>query len=107
METQTSFKYGLTGKFRAKPGQAEALTAILLEASKQVTAVKGVRLYAVCRDPKDDNVIHIMEIWDSKEDHDQSLTLPATKELISKAMPLIDGKPEGTALQVLGGKGVD
>jgi quinol monooxygenase YgiN len=100
-------RYGMTGKFRAKAGQADKLTAILLEASRQVSAVKGIRVYAIGRDPKDENVIHVMEIWDSKEDHDQSLTLPETRALISQAMPLIDGKPEGVALEMVGGLGVD
>ncbi|MCD9018617.1 putative quinol monooxygenase [Parachryseolinea silvisoli] len=103
----TATKYGMTGKFRAKPGQAEKLADILLEASRQVSAVKGIRVYAIGRDPKDENVIHVMEIWDSKEDHDQSLTLPETRALISQAMPLIDGKPEGVALEMVGGLGVD
>ncbi|MBT1685902.1 antibiotic biosynthesis monooxygenase [Fulvivirgaceae bacterium PWU37] len=105
--TISATKYGMTGKFRAKPGEAEKLAAILLEASRQVSVVKGIRLYAVGRDPKDENVIHVMEIWDSKEDHDQSLTLPETRALISQAMPLIDGKPEGVALEMVGGLGVD
>jgi quinol monooxygenase YgiN len=100
-------KYGMTGKFRAKAGQADKLTAILLEASRQVSAVKGIRVYAIGRDPKDENVIHVMEIWDSKGDHDQSLTLPETRALIGEAMPLIDGKPEGVALEMVGGLGVD
>jgi quinol monooxygenase YgiN len=103
---ETPMKYGFTAKFRARPGKADALAAILLEASSGVAAAKGVQLYAVGRDPKDENLIHVMEIWDSKEDHDQSLTLPGTRELISRAMPLIDGKPEGTTIQVLGGLGV-
>lgn len=97
----------MTGKFRAKPGQADKLTDILLEASRQVSAIKGIRVYAIGRDPKDENVIHVMEIWESKEDHDQSLTLPETRALIGQAMPLIDGKPEGVTLEMLGGLGVD
>jgi len=99
-------KYGFIAKFRAKPGQADALAGILLEASRGVAEVRGAQLYAVSRDPKDEHLIHVMEIWDSKEDHDQSLTLPDTREMIGRAMPLIDGKPEGTTLQVLGGLGV-
>ena len=103
---ETPAKYGFTAKFRVKAGQADALSAILLEASRAMTDTKGARLYAVARDPKDENLVYVMEIWDSKEDHDQSLTLPGTRELINRAMPLMDGKPEGTTLQVLGGLGV-
>ena len=48
-----------------------------------------------------------MEVWESKEDHDNSLKLPAVRELITQALPLLDGNPTGgTTLEVLGGKGV-
>ncbi len=88
-------KYGLTGKMKAKP-----------EASKLVSTAKGLHLYIVSTDAADSDVVHVTEVWDSKADHDNSLQLPGVKELISQAMPLIDSKPEGAVLEVLGGKGL-
>ncbi|HEX8719433.1 MAG TPA: hypothetical protein VF736_02215 [Pyrinomonadaceae bacterium] len=48
-----------------------------------------------------------MEVWESKEDHDNSLKVPGARELIMQAMPILAGRPEGgTSLEVLGGKGL-
>ena len=59
------------------------------------------------KDVKDEDVVFVSEIWDTKEDHDNSLKIEGCTELISRAMPLVDGKPEGTSLEVIGGKGID
>jgi quinol monooxygenase YgiN len=100
-------KYGLTGKMKAKPGKGNELGAILLQASKLVSTAKGLHLYIVSMDAEAPDVIHVAEVWDSKTDHDNSLQLPGVKELISQAMPIIEGKPEGAILEVLGGKGLE
>ena len=53
------------------------------------------------------HAIWVSEIWDSKEDHDNSLKVKGVMELIGQAMPLLDGKPEkGEALNLLGGFGL-
>ncbi len=45
--------------------------------------------------------------WDSKADHDNSLQVAGVKELISQAMPILDGRPEkGQELEILGGAGL-
>jgi quinol monooxygenase YgiN len=78
-----------------------------MQASNLVSNAKGIYLYVVCKDAKDPDTIWVMEAWDTKEDHDNSLKIEGVKELIGRAMPLIDGKPEGTVLNVIGGKGVE
>jgi len=100
-------KYGMTGKMKAKDGKGDELAAILLDASKIVSTAKGIGLYIISKDLADANTVIVMEAWESKEDHDNSLKLPGVKELIGKAMPLIDGKPEGSALTIVGGYGAD
>jgi quinol monooxygenase YgiN len=100
--------YGLHGKLKSRAGSSEKLTQILLEASKLVSTAKGCRLYLVSRDRIDDDSIWVTEVWDTKDDHDNSLNAEAVKTLIAQAMPLIDGRPErGQELEVLGGKGID
>lgn len=99
-------KYGFSGKMKAKLGKGKELADILVQASKMVSGAKGLHLYIVSVESSNPDVIWVMEAWDSKEDHDNSLKLPCTKELIAQAMPLMDGKPEGTSLEVLGGKGL-
>lgn len=100
-------KYGFHGKFKAQKGKREELVSVLLQAARLVSTAKGCHQYIIYKDLKDEDEIYVGEIWDSKEDHDNSLKMEGCSELISKAMPLIDGRPEGVSLEVVGGKGVD
>ena len=50
--------------------------------------------------------IWVTEIWDSKEDHGNSLQSAKVKELIVKALPILEDQPEGNPLNVLGGFGL-
>lgn len=99
--------FGLSGRLPAKPGMGEKLAAVLLEASKIVAAAKGCRAYIVSIDQANEDSVSVFEVWDSKEDHDNSLKLAEVKALIGRGMPMIAGKPEGAEFVVLGGTGVD
>lgn len=91
----------------AKDGNGEMLTSILLEASNLVSTANGCNLYVISKDNNDNNTVWITEIWESKEDHDNSLKVEGVKELISKAIPILEGQPQkGQELEVLGGKGI-
>lgn len=101
-------KYGLHGKLQATAGNGPQLAQILLEASKLVSTAKGCRLYLVSQEETAPDDVWVTEVWDSKEDHDNSLQVPGVKELISQAMPLLAGRPEkGQELGVLGGAGLE
>ena len=78
--------YGLIGSFKATPGRRDALLAILLE---NVGTMPGCLGYVVAEDPKDADGIWISEVWDSAESHQASLAIPAVKDAIARAMPLI------------------
>lgn len=107
MERVHQHKYGLFGKFTAKHGKADELLSILLDASELVSKAKGCHLYLISKDAENGNNIWVNELWDSKEDHDNSLNVEGVKELIMKAIPLIDGQPEkGVELEVIGGAGI-
>ena len=99
--------YFLHGKLTAKAGQAEQLSNILLQAAELVSTAKGCKLYVIGRDPEDTKAVWVTEIWESKADHDNSLHVEGVKELISKAMPILDGPPQkGQELEILGGAGI-
>lgn len=95
--------YGLIGKMTAKPGQREALVALLLE---DVGAMLGCLSYVVARDPKDDEAIWITEVWSSRDSHRASLELPAVKQAIARAMPLIAGFDSHQETLPVGGHGL-
>lgn len=100
-------KYLLHGKLTAKPDFADQLAGILIDASKLVSTAKGCNLYLINKDKDDVSSIWITEVWDSKEDHDNSLKDESVRELISKAIPILDGPPQkGQELEVLGGIGL-
>lgn len=98
-------KYLLHGALSAKAGKANELAEILLEASQLVSTAKGCKLYVISTDGSDK--VFVTEIWDSKEDHDNSLSIPGVREFIGKAVPLLEDQPEkGQELNLLGGFGI-
>ena len=100
-------KYLLQGKLNAKEGKANELANILLKASHLVAKAQGCHLYVISRKDETPNTVFITEIWDSKEDHDNSLKDENVRNLIVKAMPLLDGAPEqGLELDLVGGFGI-
>jgi len=95
--------YGLIGKMKAAAGQREALIRILLEGTRDMP---GCLSYIVARDPSDPDGIWITEVWDSRESHAASLTLPAVQEAISRGRPLIAGFGERFETEPVGGAGL-
>ena len=95
--------HGLIGKMRARPGQRDALLAILLEGT---SAMPGCLSYIVARDPADADAIWITEVWDRSESHRASLQLPAVRAAIARARPLIAGFDSSTETEPVGGVGL-
>jgi quinol monooxygenase YgiN len=97
--------FGMHVRFRAQPGQGDALSALLLEASNALSGVDACRLYLVSRLPDDANSVWVTEAWTSREAHAASLEDERAKATIQRAKPLIVGAPEATELRPAGGKG--
>ena len=101
-------KYGLHGKLIATQGNGDKLATILLEAARLVSTAKGCHLYLVSKAADDADSVWVTEVWDSKEDHDNSLHVPGVREMIGQAMPILAGQPQkGQELQILGGTGIN
>ncbi|MBR9917013.1 antibiotic biosynthesis monooxygenase [bacterium] len=96
-------KYGLSGSFTAVEGKGGELASILEEAANLMKTAKGCLIYIVGQQSDDKDIVHVFEVWDSKQDHDDSLSIDGVRELIGKAMPIIDGKPSGTEIDIAGG----
>ncbi|MBA9076236.1 putative quinol monooxygenase [Rufibacter quisquiliarum] len=99
-------KYALFGKMMAQPGKREELLTLLTQAAQLVATAPGCHHYIVYKDAQHPDWIWVSEIWDSVEDHDNSLQIEGCRELIMQAMPLLAGKPEKIELAVVGGKGI-
>lgn len=78
--------YGMIGRLKAKPGQRDALAALLTSGSD---AMPGCLSYVVAEDLADADALWVTEVWESKEAHQASLSLPSVREAIGKGRPLI------------------
>lgn len=95
--------FGLIGKMLAVAGQRDALASILLDGT---TDMPGCRSYIVATDPADENAIWITEVWDDEASHKASLSLPAVREAIGKARPILAGFGERFVTTPIGGVGL-
>ncbi|MHA2502496.1 MAG: putative quinol monooxygenase [Candidatus Kariarchaeaceae archaeon] len=101
-------KYGLTADLIAKPGKGKELAKILLKAAELMRSAKGAIVYIVSQDPENDDLIWVYEVWKSKKDHGNSLSIDGVSELVGQAMPLLAEPPRGgRELKVLGGLGTE
>lgn len=94
--------YGLIAKLTAVPGKRDELIKILEEGTRNMP---GCRSYILAKDAADEYILWVTEIWDSQASHDASLTLPAVKDSIVKAKPLIAGFEKVAVTNPVGGVG--
>lgn len=95
--------YGTIGKMTARGGRRDQLAAILMKA---IPGMPGCLSYIVANDPVDANALWITEVWETKEAHGRSLSLPAVRAAIAKARPLITGMQTVTETVPIGGWGL-
>lgn len=95
--------YGLIGSITTTEGQRDAFMDILLEG---VTEMPGCLSYIVAKDSKNENKIWVTEVWDSKESHKNSLSLPSVQEAIAKGRPMIAEFGEQAITEPVGGNGL-
>lgn len=99
--------YGLQGQLQAKEGQGKALADILIQASQLLASAKGCHLYLVAQDRENSDLVRVTEVWDTKEDHGNSLKDDKVRALIGQALPILAEMPKGgVEMTVLGGLGL-
>ena len=94
--------YGLIAKLTAVSGKRDELIKILKEGTN---AMPGCYSYILAKDAVDENAIWVTEIWDRAASHDASLTLPAVKDSIAQAKPLVAGFERVAVTNPVGGVG--
>jgi enamine deaminase RidA (YjgF/YER057c/UK114 family) len=95
--------FGLIGKMVATPGNRDTLASIILDGSG---AMPGCLSYVISKDPREAEALWITEVWDSASHHQASLGMPAVREAITKARPLIASFGDGVQLEPIGGHGL-
>jgi quinol monooxygenase YgiN len=78
--------YGLIAKLTLLPGKRDEVIALLAESSANMP---GCFSYVIANDAKDENVLWVTEVWESKASHDTSLSLRAVQAVIPKVKPLL------------------
>jgi quinol monooxygenase YgiN len=101
--TRETKMHGLIGRMTAAPGRRDELVRILLDG---VGGMPGCLSYVVATDPTDDDAIWITEVWDSRESHRASLSLPSVRDAIDRGRPLIADFAPGTVTVPVGGHGL-
>lgn len=96
--------YGYIGSMRTKPGHRDEIVALLVSGAEGLRAA-GCHAYVVGRSVTDADTIWVTEIWVSKQHHDDSLRLPAVKEAIGRAMPMLTGEFTAQEVMIAGGLG--
>ncbi len=92
--------FGTIGRLKATPGQRDALATILASGSGEMP---GCISYVVAEDLADADALWVTEIWESKEAHQASLSLPAVREAIAKGRPLIASFDSGAQTRPISG----
>lgn len=96
--------YGLINRLEAVPGKRDELIALL---SDGMEAMPGCLSYVVATEPNAPDVIWVTEVWESEDEHEQALGLPAVQEAIEKGRPLLHGKGEQTRIEPVAGLGLE
>lgn len=95
--------YGLIAKMTAASGKREALAAILLDGTKDMT---GCLSYVIAADGEDPAVLWITEVWTDAGAHKTSLSLPSARAAIEQGRPMITGVERMCETSVLGSQGL-
>ena len=85
------------------PGKRDALAAILVEG---VAGMPGGLSYVVAKDSGDPTALWVTEVWDSRESHAASLSLPSVQAAIQAGRPMIAGFAQRIATVPVGGHGL-
>ena len=96
--------FGLVGKLVAQPGKRDDVLAILRASVQGGGPMPGCRLYVTGRSSDEPDVIVVTEVWDDEAAHAASLQLPAVRDAIRRAMPLLEmTRMEQTRFEVVAG----
>ncbi|GAA4655934.1 putative quinol monooxygenase [Arthrobacter cryoconiti] len=89
------------GTLGVVPGKRDELVAHLTKRSDTLKQI-GCLAYEVGVSDDDPDTVFVMELWESAEAHQSSLTLPEVQAAIAAARPLLSGAFGGFRFNVVG-----
>ena len=90
-------------KFTARPGQGDALAALLAEAAAGAREADGCELYVVSRSEAEPDGVWVTELWRDHAAVAASLEADGAREQIARVLPLLAGRPQLVETVALGG----
>jgi quinol monooxygenase YgiN len=90
------------GGLGAKPGQRDAVVALLTRPNRELAETAGCLLYEVGVNDDQPDTVFVVELWTTAEAHQASLRLASVTAAISEAMPMLSGETSGTRFSVVG-----
>lgn len=99
-------KFCKFSKLQATKGNGDQLLKLLLKASKELEPVGNCFCYIVGMDPHEPDAVYVYEVWENEAAHNDSLKLPAVRNLIKAAGPILDRRQLESSpnLTIYGGK---
>lgn len=96
--------YGLIGQINTAPGRRDELIELLLAGTQEMP---GNLSYVIAKDAHDEDAIWVTEVWESREHHTASLSLPAVQQAIAQGKPMITGFGQRVETHPVGRRGID
>lgn len=96
-------KYGMQAVITAQAGKTEELAGLLLEGADALQDNPECDAYLIQISVSEPDKIYISEVWANEQAHKTSLTDPAVRAVITRAMPLI-AAIEAKPTKQIGGK---
>lgn len=94
--------YGLIGQIEVVPGHRDELAGIL----SSMGPMPGCLSYVVATVEDEPDLLWVTEVWESRDAHAASLSLPDTQDAIGRGRPLIAGFGERIETTPVGGIGI-
>ncbi len=94
--------YGLLNRLTTKPGKRDEVVQHLVESGRVFDANDACLLYLVTSPADDPTTIWVVDLWTSADAHTEALRDPSLQPHIEATVPLLEGMPEQTPLDVRG-----
>jgi quinol monooxygenase YgiN len=96
--------FALLNRLTAKPGQRDEVVQHLVESGRVFDDNDACLLYLVTSPADDSSTIWVVDLWTSEDAHAEALRDPSLRPHIEATIPLLEGMPEQTPVDVEGGK---
>jgi quinol monooxygenase YgiN len=99
-------RFAQHSRIEARAGKRDDLVAKFMEIAVIQRDNPACELSLVSTSPEDDSSVFLTEVWASAEEHERARHSPEVEAWAADMPSLVDGRPETTPLELVGGKGL-